>query len=217
MSNVVDIEKYIFATREESKHLRNLSNGYCIECNKPSYSYILCSACNKKLLRNAYDKNIKFGDLGNRTINYQQHLHRLFFGCNAVYEYRGLKENRIRTKIKKETILYATNEINKLLNTYYEHFYTHVKHFKNIDKRILYNITLHFIDYYILKTKDYTSDIHFYTQVIRRIYHTMIRLIHSNNYSNNYNVYRHINKKLFRESYYTTNKIFNLFMNDMYS
>lgn len=178
MSNI----NYLTITRQERKDLLKQSNGYCFECQKPiKTTHILCFKCTKSIkVTGLSNFKISVGDVGKRTINYQQYLHRTFFGCNANYKYRGNKEDRVRTKIKKNHIQELLPRIDKLLDTYFKELYSKSNQIKNIKERVLYELTLYHIDYYILKS-NYDSELHFKSTIIRRIQAILIKYLKFNN------------------------------------
>lgn len=155
------------------------ASGYCLNCNRPTVRN-LCSYCLAQLkLRGLEKKRIPIKLVGDTTINYQQYLHTSFFNCNAPLEYRGLKENRIKIKLNQETITRASKAISNLFSkdtytyrgktykvkTDIHQKYIEIQSTKNLDRRILYYITLYYVCYYI-ENKHFMSEAHFYSSMI---------------------------------------------------
>ena len=165
-------------------------DGYCKSCARPiTFRTPYCSGCSKRLMIDGLEKHrVRFGSVGKMTVNYQQYLHRSFFGCNAPSEYRGKKEDRIKIKIDDRLINIAENKIYRLmtqrsfvyLGKDYYRTGSHRKLLKeicemknNIAKRLVYNTTLYFIAYYLENNKAFMSDAHFNASMIYSL-HTNI-------------------------------------------
>lgn len=172
-------------TRQQRLDYCKLANGYCIECEKPiKKNYYICPRCSIALAGSGLTRRVYFKKVSDITINYIQHLHRTFFGCNAPYKYRGLKENRIRNNIKQETI----NELCKKLHIELQNtklgklpeFYNQVKDTPNILRRLLYNMVLYGIAYYIYNDKSFDNEAVYQASQVRmldnQIKRTYIRL-----------------------------------------
>lgn len=179
------IEEPFFVTSDMTKAFYDLRRSNperrCMECRQPTYrKTVYCTKC----LINLYSKGLEnekiiFKEVGIRTIPYQQHLHRKFFGCNANVEYRGIKEHRVPNNIKEKTILLAQKKVHLLMTSPTHRYrkklrtkpsmildmYEDVKHIRNIDRRLVYNMLLYYIDYYILESKVYLSYAHFQASV----------------------------------------------------
>jgi hypothetical protein len=148
--------------------------------------------CSKKLLISGLEpQRVKIGEVGSSTINYQQYLHRLFFGCNVLYKYRGLREDRIKTTITVADVALAEKKLNKMLlsNTFvykqnhidksgnHVYLYNEIIDVRNVTKRLLYNILLYYISYYIIENQSFRSDAHFNSSMIYNL-HTNIENIY---------------------------------------
>lgn len=173
-------------TKEQYIQLRQLSNGYCKLCQKPlkMKKDIYCNKCSRIEKRRGYEEGtVKLEQVGLSTINYQQHLHRALFNCNADYRYRGLKQNRIKNHITKEDINTATNKLELLLNKYIPHYSLLEPTNKN-PKRYLYYTILYFIDYYIINNKQFKTDIHFFASLKRTLFHIAHNHIRKQSFKN---------------------------------
>ena len=170
----------------KSNIIRQQSAGYCLNCNKPqTASFTYCSTCNTELIRSGLErKRVRIGQVGRDTVNYQQYLHRIFFDCNAPVAYRGIKEDRIKVRIPKDTIERATLQLHNLLrdNSYtyndkkinkrnYPHtkLYNTISDIKNIPKRLLYNIVLYHLSYYHNDNPEFISMAHFQSSMIQNL------------------------------------------------
>lgn len=131
---------------------------------------------------------VRFGYVGKSVVNYQQYLHRAFFGCNAPSEYRGEKDNRIKIDIEDRIIDAADKKMYRLmtqkrfhyLHKYYNRTGSHPEMLKkisnmknNIARRLVYNTTLYFISYYLENDTAFRSDAHFNSSMIYNL-HTNI-------------------------------------------
>ena len=163
------------------------ANGYCLNCNKPlNIAVVYCSNCNtKRLFTDGLEKTrVRIGDVGQNTINYQQYLHRSFFGCNVLSKYRGIKEDRIKAKVKPETLRKATIRLRRVLSAksfdwlgknwktepYKVSVYNQIKNVRNIDKRLIYNILLYYISYHLNNNSQFKTYIHFQTSMMQNIF-----------------------------------------------
>jgi len=162
-----------------------VANGYCLNCNKPlTYKAIYCTNCTHKLFdKGLEDSRVTIGMAGRNAINYQQSLHRSIFGCNAHIDYRGLKENRIYTRVSKEAMHIATTKLRRTLlsksyvylgkrrqvNKYSRELYEQILDVRNLDKRIIYNILLFYISYHIENNHEFKSFVHFQVSMLHRI------------------------------------------------
>ena len=174
------------STEDLSAYRRLLkeANGYCLNCNRVlSYSrHYLCSRCIVQLkTKGLEDKRVSFRSVGLNTINYQQRLHRVFFGCNAPLAYRGNKEDRIVTSLSQETINKACAILhNYLLNTTtikrQKDIYLLIKDSRNTLRRILYSLSLYAISYHILNNKDFRSESHYLSSINRQLDNDMMRM-----------------------------------------
>ncbi|MGB1226429.1 MAG: hypothetical protein ACPG9K_00945 [Poseidonibacter sp.] len=169
---------------------------HCTECQKKMYKKKLyCTRCLIRLHSYGFEQErVMLGEVGINTINYQQYLHRKFFGCNANIKYRGNIKSRIKNNINNTTIEEAAYKIKLLLEekeyTYRSklnkkhpkllEIYNNVSSVRNIHKRLVYNLLLYFIDYYILENKSYKSLAHFQASVTTNLFvnieNTHIRL-----------------------------------------
>jgi len=163
---------------------------HCLNCNRPLViKHNLCKKCHIKLLETGLEqKRITSGEVGRQTIPYQQYLHTSFFNCNVHYNYRGIKEDRIKARVKKQTLNTATTKIRNLLSrdtyTYQNKTYdirTDIQHkfieltgTPNLCKRLLYQVTLYYICYHI-NNKLFKSEAHFYASV----YHNLLSTVRS--------------------------------------
>lgn len=156
------------------------AGGYCLHCQRPlltQFSRVLCTHCNRDYFINASeDKSINIQEVGLITINYQQHLHRSLFGCNADYRYRGLKQDRITNNLTKEEIDNATNKLSIFLEQIPQ--YKAIPQPKKNPKRILYYAILYYISYFIESSPLYKTDNHFYLSM----YKTLLYIIHKQHY-----------------------------------
>lgn len=170
--------KYIEDTQKYYKYCPN-----CLQNTQSSKLY--CSSCSQRLLIDGLEKHrIRLGSVGKDTVNYQQYMHRIFFGCNAPSEYRGLINNRIKVKIDKQVINNSVSMLHKLLyakrftyigkeyiaNQYYNNKYRMICTDKNITDRLLYNLVLYYISYYINQAKHFKSDAHFFGSMLYNLY-----------------------------------------------
>lgn len=165
-----------------------MANGYCLECQKPlNYKHYLCQNCITQLKLNGLEvKRVGYKEVGLSTINYQQYLHRLFFGCNAPYIYRGNKEERIKTNIKKETI----NKACDILHNYLLHssdnqmkiLYKDIQDLRNTQRRLLYSITLYAISYYIEENKSFKHKAHYQASIVKQLDNDIKRMFIRTNY-----------------------------------
>ena len=165
------------------KELSRKANKMCLECNKPltRYSY-LCQNCIGKLKISGLEQtHVYYTDVGISTINYQQYLHTRFFNCNARYEYRGLKQDRVKLTIDQSIIDKSSQIISNYLTNITKderliELYSKVKHLKNTDRRLLYSITLYAISYFILNNNQFKTLAHFQASIIREFENTLIRI-----------------------------------------
>ncbi len=169
--------------RQFRQNSENHDKTYCDNCNKPLTTKYnpLCPVCNKKLkTRGLENYLLRFGTIGNATIPYQQYLHRSFFGNNVPIEYRGLKENRIKAKVTKHTLDIAVLKLERMIRTLsneHSRLYFEVHQLKrNIPKRIIYNLVLHYILYYIEDSDIYKSEAQFMATVCRNFHIQIERL-----------------------------------------
>lgn len=163
------------------------ANGYCLNCNKPvNAAHIYCSSCNNnKLFVDGLEKTrVRIGDVGQDTINYQQYLHRSIFGCNVLAKYRGEVKDRIKAKVKQETLRLSTMRLKRVLSAtsfdwlgknyktepYKVNIYNQIKHVRNIDKRLVYNILLYYISYHLNNNSQFKTFIHFQTSMMQNIF-----------------------------------------------
>lgn len=163
---------------------RIMDEGYCLECRKPNHKerHYLCPTCLSHLkLSGLEQKRVKFKDVGANTINYQQYLHRTFFGCNVGVDYRGKREDRIKSKVPQEDI----NKACKVLEKYFlyktdlvqqKELYMEVKDLRNTLRRLLYSITLYAISYFILNYKEFKSLAHFQASIVRQLDNDLVRM-----------------------------------------
>ena len=156
-----------------------------MNCNKPlTYKYIYCSNCTYKLFSDGLEgKRVRLGQVGLDVINHQQYLHRSIFKCNVLDKYRGLKEDRIKSKVTMKSINIATTRLSRALScnkyTYNEKIHTNNRHntsiykaisdVRNIDKRLIYNILMYYISYHINNNHDFKSFIHFQTSMMNNL------------------------------------------------
>ena len=150
-------------TRQEYFNYIKLANGHCLECEKPvNRRAYLCAKCSLRLAGTGLSKRVYFTKISEITINYIQHLHRTFFKCNAPYKHRGLKEQRIKNHIKQETIDELCRKLdielqNPKLGRIPE-LYNQIKNTPNLLRRLLYNMTLYGIAYYIYNHKSFENE-----------------------------------------------------------
>jgi hypothetical protein len=165
-----------------------LANGYCLECQKPLiYKHYLCTNCINQLKVNGLEhRRVSYKTVGLSTINYQQHLHRKFFKCNAPYQYRGLKENRIKTNIKEETIDKSCDILHNYLLSSLDNqipiLYKDIHHLRNTQRRLLYSILLYGISYYILEIKDFKHKAHYQASIVKMLDNDIKRMWIRTNY-----------------------------------
>lgn len=158
------------------------SNGYCLQCQRPLQGnfHYLCPPCIQELKLNGLEyRRVGYKEVGNQTINYQQHLHRLFFKCNAPYNYRGIKENRIKTNIKEETIDKMCIKLDSYLSslsTNLGELYHHIKDLRNTQRRLLYGITLYSIAYNILEYKGFKHKAHYQASISKQLENDIKRM-----------------------------------------
>lgn len=161
---------------------------HCLNCNRPLIiKHNLCQFCHIKLLETGLEyKRITSGQVGRHTINYQQYLHTSFFGCNVHYNYRGIKEDRIKAKAKRETIELASRGISNLFSrSHYTYLgktypiqsdiqikFKEISDVPNLSKRLLYQATLYYISYHI-KNELFKTEAHFYAS----LYHNLLSTI----------------------------------------
>jgi hypothetical protein len=180
------------STRDKALHISYMkqSNGYCISCQKPlTYKHYLCTNCKRSLVNTGLEpKRVSYTDVGLSTINYQQNIHRIYFGCNAPYQYRGLKENRIKTNIQQSTIDKATHTLhNSLLNIEecnIKQLYKEIQSYRNCQRRLLYGITLYAISYYIEECKLFKHKAHYQASIVKQLENDIQRMYirtHNNN------------------------------------
>lgn len=173
--------------------LKREANGYCYYCQKPLSSFerkksIYCQKHYKHKILYSFYQPIHLKAIGVETVNYQQHLHRLFFKCNAPLQYRGTKE--LRVKPNNITIGHYLNKLNIALLKIesIKDIYTQMNKYKRITERILYNITLYYISYYLIN-KQFKNEEQFNASVTRHIFtylqKTYIRLTKSGFLTNN--------------------------------
>lgn len=169
---------YDGSKKDLDNHVRymKLSNGYCLECQKPiSKHHYLCTNCMTELKLNGLEnKRVGYKEVGLITINYQQSIHRKLFKCNAPYQYRGIKENRIRTKIKESTILHAVEKLdnylsNQTTDTKTMELYLQIKKEKNAQRRIMYSLILYSVAYFILDAKAFKHKSHFQASIVKQL------------------------------------------------
>lgn len=172
--------------KEEFKSILRTKQKFCIECSRPmTTNHLHCSRCQKKLMTTGFeDSRVKFGEVGRDTVNFQQHLHRKFFGCNVSIEYRGNLKDRIYNCLDEDTINRCENMLDRLLtsneytylnkkyniNNKFSELYVNIRAKKNVTRRLLYNITLYFISYYINKNKSFATEIHFQISMLSNIF-----------------------------------------------
>lgn len=161
--------------------VQSYSDNRCVCCYKPKYSKSpYCDYCYMKSIRYGNGNKVKFSIVLSHTINYQQYLHRKFFGVNAPYKYRGIAENRISNNIPKELIHTQTNILHTYLlsifkdTSYYTPYTILTNNLKNFTSRLLYYTILYFKAKHIFK-----SDSHFLGQltqmVLTHILNTAVR------------------------------------------
>lgn len=145
----------------------------CSICYRPmQYLYAtVCGYCAIKIKKDGYAHyRIRLGEVGLDTVNYQQHLHRKFFGCNAPVEYRGIKENRVYNSLKPQTVQSLKSKLHstllKCLNKNLLWLYKDNCKLNNFTERLLYNATLYFIHYHITNGSKYESEDHFKSSLI---------------------------------------------------
>jgi len=170
------------------KEYIKLSNGYCLECQKPlTYKHYLCSNCLTELKINGLEKKrVGYKSVGESTINFQQHLHRKFFKCNAPMQYRGNKEDRLKTNIKEETIIKCEN----ILHTYLlsssdeqlRNLYDDIKDLRNTQRRLLYGIFLYGLSYNLLELKDFKHKAHYQASIVKQLDNDIKRMWIRTNY-----------------------------------
>lgn len=163
----------------------------CVSCGKPLniVPTPYCESCYVRSVRyGTAQKRIKFSEVGSATINYQQHLHRKFFNCNAPIKYRGIKENRIYNNIEPScidnTVIFFHNFLTCLEYPYNKMYLLINSQFKNTAKRIVYNLVLHYIAYYKYNLWDNDSSFKSNTlwNLLIHIERTYIRTIHTKKY-----------------------------------
>jgi len=169
-----------------------LSNGYCLECQRPiSKHHYLCSNCRTHLKMNGLEyKRVGYKEVGLLTINYQQSIHRKLFKCNAPYLYRGLKENRVKTRIKEETILAAVEKIDIYLSNQIEDektkgLYLQIRGERNAQRRIMYSLILYCIAYYVLDAKEFKHKSHFQASLVKQLDNEIKRIYIKKYFSQN--------------------------------
>jgi len=168
----------IWYSKTDSKEFNNLvkiAQGYCLECQRPfKHKHYLCYKHVKQLYNTGMEHKIPSATINKLTENYQQYLHRKFFGCNVIITHRGLKQNRIKTNITTEQILTAATQLRiKLSNKQYFYHpviqtYLLTDPNTNIDKRIIYNTLLSYIAYYISKDNPFIHEAHFKSHIVSR-------------------------------------------------
>lgn len=173
-------------SREHTKiHHQNIkeANGYCLHCQKPLQwtKHYLCINCQRQLKVNGSEhRRVSYKTIGELTINYQQSIHRRFFGCNAPYKYRGEAKNRVRTNIKKQTIEESANKLNNSLLSLQDcelkTIYTKIQNLRNTQNRLLYAITLYSIAYYILESKEFKHKAHFQASIVAQLENDIKRM-----------------------------------------
>lgn len=163
--------------------MRRESYRNCVNCYAPIDPRFskggICSKCNFALYANGMEGyRIKIGQVGAITINYQQHLHRKFFGCNVGVAYRGLKEDRIRCDfIKEETIVKASAVLDKhLLNSERTLLYKDIQKVKNVARRILYYQVLYGIAYFIVESDKFRHLAHYQASCVRAMFNDVNRI-----------------------------------------
>lgn len=168
------------------KEVKKQADGYCKNCLKPINMRLYCSTCFRHILTNGLEGyRIKLGSVGKDTTNYQQHLHRLFFKCNAPVKYRGLKENRIKHKIEPSKVQIAEDKFRSLMlktdyvynNRGYSKENIHMTLFRetngcvaNYNRRLLYYICLYYISYYLNNNKSFKTLAHFQASMLQNLH-----------------------------------------------
>lgn len=163
--------------------LKKLDVGCCLECRRPKRNWhYLCTTCMAKLKNTGLElKRVSFREVGQNVINYQQHLHRAFFGCNVGLDYRGLKENRKKYVIPQEDIDKASVILSRYLsvttkNAQQKELYLSVKDLRNTNRRLLYSITLYAISYFIEDYKEFKSFAHYQASICRQLDNDIVRM-----------------------------------------
>lgn len=181
----MQIEPYWITPSNYKKFLndRKLSNGYCINCNRPIHTskIMYCMSCNRLLYLSGLERfRVRIGEVGKVCIPYQQNLHRKFFGYNAQVKYRGVKEERIKNNLNQDDINKMITKLNYALksgvNDYLYKPYTLLE--PNRQRRVLYNIFLYYIAYHIYNHNNFMSEAHFYASMCNQIRNTIVRESH---------------------------------------
>lgn len=174
-----------FATKDnytKFTEAKREANGYCSYCNRPMGKFhYLCKSCQSYLKKAGLEGHtVRFKDIGLATINYQQYLHTSFFKCNAPYQYRGKKEDRIKASIPEELI---NRQLDKLVYLYRRTTYTSrnktytiplyftklvsdTQDLPNVFRRLLYNLLLIQISYHIERTNLYRTEAHYQSTLV---------------------------------------------------
>ena len=127
---------------------------------------------------------VRLGSVGEDTKNYQQYLHRIFFGCNAPVKYRANINERVKVKLDKNIVAYASHKLHSVLydarfrylekdyiaNRYFNNKYRAIFTARNSAVRLLYNMVLYYISYYINENNEFKSDAHFYSSMMYNLY-----------------------------------------------
>lgn len=151
---------------------------YCINCNKPmtTKAHIYCSSCHSLLMNKGLElERVKIGTIYKDTINYQQYLYRSIFKCNAPLQARGLKENRIKCKVKQDILDKTLARIHNLIvsqDNRHKTIYLSLD-YPRLLNHILYRVMLFHISYYVNNNPIFKSEAHFYASLVS-IYYTTI-------------------------------------------
>lgn len=153
----------------------------CKHCFKPiNYSRALvCNECSRRIKADGFNHHrVRLGSVGANTTPYQQHLHTKFFKCNAPVEYRGTKANRVYNSLESKHILSHVspfnNRLNQLLPKNMLWLYNQVRHLRNFNLRLIYNITLYHIDYHILRSSHYNNEEHFTSSMVQTLFNHIL-------------------------------------------
>lgn len=167
-------------------HLKKVAGGYCYNCQRKiepvvTKKSIYCTKCYLIKMHYSFYGVRKHMEVGYSTINYQQHLHRLIFKCNAPVAFRGELSQRIKpNKINLDKYIQKLDiALNK--QSYIKQIYNQIKKYKRITERILYDSILFYIDHYY--QNNFKNEEQFNASVVRHIYKhiqkTYIRLTKS--------------------------------------
>ena len=199
-------EPYFFTPNNIPKlrqDVKEKSDGYCECCIKPiSYSkYLYCSDCFRMLFITGQEKKrVKLGDVGLDVVNWQMSLSKSFFKRKGAHistaypplKYRGRSEDRLSYTLEPMQIDIATTKLRNILlaqeyiwnnkkyyirNNMIHIAYDNIKEVRNIDKRLLYNLVLYFISYYINNNSSFKSYPHFISSCVHAMFNHIKRTV----------------------------------------